>query len=59
MRKKDFDNLVGSIQQAGKIKRGEMEASRAFQFDPADIRGIRKGLKAVLPEYRTTALHEA
>jgi hypothetical protein len=35
MRKKDFDNLVGSIRQAGKIKRGEMEASRDFRFDPA------------------------
>ena len=51
MRKKDFDNLVGSIRQAGKIKRGEMEASRVFQFDPADIKGIRQNLKKSQSEF--------
>ena len=51
MRKKDFDNLVRSIKQAGKIKRGEMEASRAFQFDPADIKGIRQSLKKSQSEF--------
>ena len=51
MRKKDFDNLVGSIRQAGKIKRGEMEANRAFLFDPADIKGIRQNLKKSQSEF--------
>lgn len=51
MRKKDFDNLVGSIRQAGKIKRGEMEASRAFRFDPADIKDIRQKLKKSQAEF--------
>ncbi|MBW1771835.1 MAG: helix-turn-helix domain-containing protein [Deltaproteobacteria bacterium] len=51
MRKKDFDNLVGSIKQAGKIKRGEIEASRAFHFDPADIKGIRQRLKKSQAEF--------
>ena len=51
MRKEDFDNLVGSIKQAGKIKRGEMEASRAFQFDPADIKCIRQNLNKSQSEF--------
>jgi len=51
MRKKDFDNLVRSIKQAGKIKRGEMEASRAFHFDPADIKRIRLSLKKSQSEF--------
>ena len=51
MRKKDFDKLVGSIRQAGKIKRGEMEASRTFRFDPADIKDIRQKLKKSQAEF--------
>ena len=51
MRKKDFDSLVRSIKQAGKIKRGEMEASRSFHFDPADIKGIRMSLKKSQSEF--------
>jgi len=51
MRKKDFDNLVGSIRQAGKIKRGEMKPSRTFQFNPADIKGIRQKLKKSQAEF--------
>ncbi|MBW1767325.1 MAG: helix-turn-helix domain-containing protein [Deltaproteobacteria bacterium] len=51
MRKKDFDNLVGSVRLAGKIKRGEMKASRTFQFNPADIKGIRQKLKKSQAEF--------
>jgi putative transcriptional regulator len=51
MRKKDFDKLVESIKQAGRIRRGEMEASRAFQFSPADIKGIRERLKKSQSEF--------
>ena len=51
MRKKNFDKLVGSIKQAGKIKRGEMEASRDFRFDPADIKDIRQKLKKSQAEF--------
>ena len=51
MRKKDFDNLVGSIRQAGKIRRGEREARRSFQFDPADIKGIRQRQKKSQSEF--------
>ena len=51
MKTKDFDSLVESIKQAGKIKRGEMKASRTFQFDPADIKGIRQKLKKSQSEF--------
>lgn len=44
MRKPQFEDLIASIRQAGKIKRGELVASRRFEFAPADIRAIRTGL---------------
>jgi putative transcriptional regulator len=42
--KKDFDNLVTSIRQAGRIRRGEVKPSRVNQFAPPDIRAIRRRL---------------
>jgi putative transcriptional regulator len=42
--KKDFDNLVTSIRQAGQIRRGEVKPSRVNQFAPPDIRAIRRRL---------------
>lgn len=51
MRKCDFDKLVASIDQAGKIKRGEMRASRVFRFTPADIKGIRLRLRKSQSEF--------
>lgn len=44
MRKKDFENLIESVKQAGKIRRGEMKASRSREFKPTDIKSIRKKL---------------
>jgi putative transcriptional regulator len=41
MRKQEFDKLVESVKQAGKIRRGEMKASRRITFRPADIKAIR------------------
>jgi putative transcriptional regulator len=41
VRKKDFENLVTSIQQAGRIKRGETKPSRVFEFAPVDVKAIR------------------
>jgi putative transcriptional regulator len=51
MKKQDFDTLVKSIKQAGKIRRGEMKASRTFHFKPADIRRIRDRLKMSQSEF--------
>lgn len=44
MKKKDFDKLVASVKQAGKIKRGKLKPSRVFRFKPADIKAIREKL---------------
>ena len=44
MRKTDFDNLVTSIRQAGRIRRGEIKPSRITQFALPDIRAIRRQL---------------
>lgn len=44
MKKKDFDDLIKSVRQAGKIRRKKMRPSRAVTFKPADIRGIRHSL---------------
>ena len=45
MKQGDFDNLVTSIKQAGKIRRGEAKPSRVFVFKPADIKAVRLKLE--------------
>ena len=44
MRKKDFEALVTSIREAGKIRRGEMKPSRVTEFAPDDVKAIRQRL---------------
>lgn len=44
MKAEDFDKLVQSVQQAGRIKRGEIEPSRAMKFGAADVKAIRDAL---------------
>jgi putative transcriptional regulator len=51
MKEQDFDNLIESIKQAGKIRRGEMKPSRMFTFGPADIKSIRSKLKLSQTEF--------
>jgi putative transcriptional regulator len=41
MKKKDFENLVESVRQAGAIRRGELEPSRVTEFAPVDVKAIR------------------
>jgi putative transcriptional regulator len=41
MKKADFEKLVESIKQAGKIRRGELKAGRVSSFRPADVKAIR------------------
>lgn len=41
MKRKAFDQLVRSVRQAGRIRRGRAKASRAFKFAPADVKAIR------------------
>ena len=44
MKKQAFDDLIKSVRQAGKVKRGESAPSRVFTFEPEDVRQIRKDL---------------
>ena len=51
MKKKDFDELVTSVRQAGKIRRKEISPSRVTNFKPADVKAIRKKLGMSQPEF--------
>ena len=44
MKKKDFEDLVSSIRQAGSIRRGETKPSRVTHFSPLDVKAILKRL---------------
>ena len=51
MKAQDFDDLVKSIKQAGRIRRGESRPSREFRFLPEDVRAIREKLKQSQSEF--------
>jgi len=51
MKKEDFDKLVTSIRQAGKIRRGEMKASRVTELAPLDVKSIRQRLCKTQSEF--------
>ncbi len=51
MNKKEFEKLGASVKQAGKIKRGEMKASRVVDLKPMDIREVRKKLNLSQSEF--------
>jgi hypothetical protein len=39
---KDFDELIDSVREAGRILRGEAKASREFTFTAEEVQAIRK-----------------
>ena len=47
----DFDKLVSSIKEAGRIKRGEIAPSRSFMFEPEDIKAIRSKVNMSQSEF--------
>jgi putative transcriptional regulator len=51
MKKKDFDNLVAGIREAGRIRRGEAKPSRVHDFAPVDVKAIRRRLKMSQTEF--------
>ncbi len=51
MKKQDFENLVDSIQEAGRIRRGEAQPSCVTDFAPVDIKAIRRRLGQSLAEF--------
>jgi putative transcriptional regulator len=51
MKKSDFEELIGSVREAGKILRGEVKPSRTFTFEADDIRAIRNKLRKSQDEF--------
>jgi putative transcriptional regulator len=51
MKQDDFDELVASVREAGKIARGESQPSRRFEFEPVDIKKIRERLSLSQSEF--------
>jgi putative transcriptional regulator len=41
-----FEELMTSVRQAGRIRRGSLKASRTTVFRPADVRAVRAKLGA-------------
>ena len=62
MKNDDFDKLVKSVKQAGKIRRGKMQPSHMFEIRPADIKAIRErhvephGLTPVAPPHASSGV---
>jgi putative transcriptional regulator len=46
-----FQELLTSIRQAGKIRRGIMKPVRVTTFRPADVKSVRETLKASQTEF--------
>ncbi len=44
MKKELFNELVESIEEAGKIRKGLTEPSRIFRYHPVDVKSIRNKL---------------
>ena len=51
MKKTDFNVLLSSIKEAGKIKKGKMKPSRVFSYSIPDIKGIRQKLHVSQNEF--------
>jgi putative transcriptional regulator len=51
MKENDFQNLLNSIKQAGKIKKGQLKPDRSFKFSPVDIKSIRNKLHQSQSEF--------
>jgi putative transcriptional regulator len=46
-----FQELLSSIRQAGRIRRGRLKPSRVTTFRPADVKSVREKLKASQIEF--------
>ena len=51
MNDNDFNDLVDSIKQAGKIKTENLKPGRIFHFNPIDIKKIRENLHKSQTEF--------
>ena len=51
MKKAAFQELLTSVRQAGRIRRGTLKPSRTVVFHPTDVRGVRAKLGASQTEF--------
>lgn len=51
MKETAFKELLTSIRQAGRIRRGILKPSRVTTFRPADVKSVREKLKASQTEF--------
>jgi putative transcriptional regulator len=51
MKKQMFDELIKSIKEAGRIRKGKKRPSRVFKYKPIDIKRIRKQVNASQAEF--------
>ncbi len=51
MKDAGFQELLTSIKQAGRIRRGKLRPSRVTTFRPADVKSVREKLKASQAEF--------
>jgi putative transcriptional regulator len=51
MKNADFDELVESVRQAGRIRRGEMKPSRVTHHATIDIKKVRRRLRKSQSEF--------
>jgi putative transcriptional regulator len=49
--KRDFDDLVKSVRQAGRIRRKKLRPARVMTFKPANIKAIRDRLGTSQSEF--------
>ena len=51
MKNEAFAELVASVRQAGRIRRGTARPARVTTFRPADVRAVRAKLRATQSEF--------
>lgn len=51
MKEAAFQELLTSIRQAGRIRRGTLKPGRVTAFRPADVKSVREKLKASQAEF--------
>lgn len=51
MKKDDFQALLSSVKEAGRIRKGKMKPSRVFSYSIPDVRDIREKLHVSQNEF--------
>ena len=51
MKDNEFEQLLDSVREAGKIRRNHLKTGRVFHFEPADVKKIRERLSLSQTEF--------